>query len=93
MAITITRERKRQRYLVLALVAMIFVILAVLWFGFFGKQGAAVLPVPANVVYAVPEVSIDWQLLEEVGSVTSQPFKGISAFGEDFGRSNPFVPY
>ena len=93
MAITITKERKRQRYLVLALVAMIFITFALLWLRFFRKpQEPALLP-PAPVVYALREIPIDWRLLEEIGGGISQPFKAISGFGEDFGRENPFVPY
>ena len=92
MAITITQEKKRQRYLVLALVVIIFAIIFIVWRGFLQKErGDLLLPPP--VVYTIPEVKIDWQLLEEIQKISPGPFKEISAFQNDFGRTNPFTPY
>lgn len=93
MAITITQERKKQRYLILALAMMIFTILLVVWWGFFRGEKAVFIPVGPPVIYALPEIKIDWQSLENIRSEIPKPFEEISAFGGKFGRKNPFTPY
>ena len=68
--------------------------IALVWFGVLGKrQEPSLQPLSPEGIYAIPEVDIDWQMLEEVRGQTSNPFKGIGAFEDDFGRKNPFVPY
>ena len=93
MAITIVQERKKQRYLILALAMIIFAILAVVWWGFSRRQGSVSVPSVPEVVYALPKTEIDWQMLEDLRAESLQPFEGISAFEGQFGRENPFVSY
>ena len=93
MVITITQEKKRQRYLLLALALIIFAILLVVWLGFFRKEESVLaLSVPA-AAYLAPEAEIDWQTLDELQRENLRPFKEIGAFKQEFGRENPFTPY
>lgn len=94
MVITIIQERKKQRYLVLVLALIIFVILFVVWLGFFRKtKSSVVLPSVPVSIYTIPKVEIDWQFLDRLRSQTSQPFEETAPFQGDFGRKNPFITY
>lgn len=93
MAITIIQEKKKQRYMLLALAAVIFGILFVVWFGFSAKKKQGVLQPDSQAVYAVPKIEIDKQILEEFGSKILSPFEEIKPFDREFGRKNPFIPY
>jgi len=94
MAITITQTKKRQRYMLIILAAVVLATIALVWFGFLGKRQEPVSqPLSPEGIYAIPKVDIDWQMLEEIKEETSSPFKSISAFEDDFGRKNPFIPY
>ena len=93
MAIAITQNRKRQRYLLIFLCLTALAIAAVVWFGFLRKQKDISVEPAAGLVYNIPEVDINWQVLEEVRGETLQTFKKISAFEKEFGRKNPFIPY
>ena len=94
MAITISQNKEKQRYLLLALILIIFVSLLIIWFRFFQKKEEAVLPsLSPAVVYAIPQVKIDWQLLDDLRTRTFKPFEEISAFKGDLGRKNPFISY
>lgn len=92
MAITIVQERKKQRYLISVLALIIFAILAVIWFGFFREESVSLPSVP-TVIYVLPEVEIDWQMLEDLRSQPAYSFQEISTFEGSFGRDNPFIPY
>lgn len=92
MAITIIQERKKQRYLILALAAIIFAILFVVWLGFSKKKGEA-SPVSVPAVYTIPEIYIDRQLLDALRAKNFGIFEEIVPFEKEFGRKNPFTPF
>ena len=91
MAIIFTEERKKQRYLILALTLIIFSILFVVWLGL--SRGREETAVAIPIVYPLPIVEINWQALENLRGKTLQPFAEISEFKGKFGRDNPFIPY
>lgn len=93
MAITIAQDKKKQRYLLLAIALIVIFTLAIVWFGFLRKQKVVSPPPTTAVVYAIPKVEIDWQILESIRSEKLLPFGEISAFQGNFGRKNPFTPY
>ncbi|MBI2450401.1 MAG: hypothetical protein HYV47_02610 [Candidatus Nealsonbacteria bacterium] len=92
MAIIFTEERKKQRYLILALTLIIFSILFVVWLGLSrGEEAETAVAIP--ITYPLPEVEINWQALENIRGKTPQPFAEIGEFKGRFGRDNPFIPY
>lgn len=93
MVITIIQEKKKQRYLLLALAAIIFGVLSVIWFGFSAKKKQAALRPVSPAVYAVPETEIDKQMLEELRLKAFGKFEEINPFEKEFGRKNPFIAY
>ncbi len=93
MAITIIQERKKQRYLLLALAFIILAILLVVWLGFLRNKEPGSISMSPAVVYAAPDVNIDWQMLDGLRGEALQPFEEIGAFEGSFGRENPFEPY
>lgn len=92
MAITITQEKKKQKYMLLILAVVTFGILVIIWMGFFRKDEASA-PAPNVSAYAVPNINIDWQMLDKLSEKPSIPFETIKVFEGSFGRSNPFTPY
>ncbi|MBI2626169.1 MAG: hypothetical protein HYW69_01075 [Candidatus Nealsonbacteria bacterium] len=93
MAITITQERKKQRYLILAAALIIFITIFVIWQGFSRREKAGSAPLAAPTAYVLPRIDIDFKFLENFNAKTLQPFKEISGFQGKFGRENPFTPY
>jgi len=91
MAITFLQEKKKQRYLMLILVAAIFVILFVVWQGFLQKKET--LPTPVTPVVTPTTVKIDWPTLEDPQLKILKLFEEIGEFKEEIGRANPFLPY
>lgn len=78
--------------MVLGLALLIFATLGVIWFGFLRNKEISKPPL-SGVIYAIPRVEIDWQILEGFRAKTARPIEGISAFEGEFGRKNPFTPY
>ena len=90
MAIVFTKERKKQRYLILVLVLLIFAILSAVWWGWIRKEeGISPGALPA---YAPPKVEINWGVLKDPQLKELQVFEEISPFEGEAGRENPFVP-
>lgn len=91
MAITFTQERKKQTYLILVFVLIIFSILLVVWWGFLKEK-----VVPPSIILPVlisPTKEIDWQTLKNPKLEELQPFEEIRPLEEGIGRENPFIPY
>lgn len=93
MAITITQERRKQRYLFLVLALIISAILFVVWRGLSRSKATPSIEVVPSVIYTFLQVKIDWQLLENIRLETFQPIKEVPPFEGKFGRQNPFIPY
>ena len=90
MAITFFQEKKRQRYLILALALVIFVILLIVWKGFSkpGEEPTTVLP-----GFAPSPVEIDWSVLQSPQLTELQALATTTPFEGETGRENPFLPY
>ncbi len=76
----------------LALAAIIFAILFVVWLGFSKKKEGA-LPASAPAVYVIPKIDIDRQLLDILSAKNFGIFEEIVPFEKEFGRKNPFIPF
>ena len=91
MAITFFEQRKKQRYLILALALIISLTLIVVWKGFLFKKPK---PQPGAVEFPRPaEIKINFEALKNPILEELQPFEEISPFKEEAGRENPFLPY
>lgn len=87
--ISLFGEKKKQKYLVFALVAIILLALLFAAYNFLTKSS-----VPANPeVSKVPEISIDFGFFENQDLKKLSPFEKVSEFHEQTGRENPFIPY
>lgn len=87
MAIALFRQRKTQKYLILALIVIILLILVVIWQGFLLKPK---LP-PEGL--RPKKIEINFEVLKSPRLEELQPFEEIPPFEEEVGRENPFVPY
>lgn len=91
MAITFTQEKKKQRYLLIILGAIVLLILGIVWWGFSGRE---TVPQPsAAPTVALPAVKIDFDILKSPALEVFQIFADIPAFQGTVGRGNPFTPY
>lgn len=91
MAITFTQDKKKQRYLLIILGAIVLLILGIVWRGFSGREA---MPQPSAVPTVVlPTVKIDFDVLKLPALEVFQIFADIPAFQGTVGRSNPFIPY
>lgn len=89
MVITFLQQRKRQQYLILITLVIILLILIVVWQGFLAKPK----PAPSPTVSKLPQIKINFEVLESPILKKLQPFEKIPPFEEEIGRENPFLPY
>ena len=92
MAITFLEKRKIQKRFILILGIVLFVIVLVIWQGFFVKEKPIFL---GEIVKPSKKVEIDFETLESPILKGLRPFEEIAPIGEEveIGRENPFVPY
>ena len=88
MAITFVEKKKRQRVLILVLLAILFVIAGVVWWGFFGVTA----PTTESLLSAPRRVQVDTSILfHSVLKELNEPKETIQTLPE-VGRDNPFLP-
>lgn len=90
MAITFLQQKRKQQYLTLVFIGAILLILVVVWKGFLSKP-ETLPPLPEPV--KLPEVKINFEVLQSPFLEELQPFEEIPPFEETAGRENPFIPY
>ena len=91
MAITFLEQRKRQKYLVPFLVAVLLLTGFVLLRGFFTTERP--LPLSELPERPIKQVEINFAALEHPFLKELQPFEEIPAFTGEVGRKNPFILY
>jgi len=91
MAIIFLQKKKRQKYLILALIAIIILTLFILWHSYLAKPKIPL--VSKKISYRPPKIGINFEVLESPILKELQPYEEISSFEEKIGRENPFVPY
>ncbi len=91
MAIAFIQKRKKQTYLIIALVIIVLVITVVLRQGFLKEKKLIVIPGPLVPEY--PKIEINFGVLEKPELIEFIPFEEIFPFEEEVGRENPFLPY
>ncbi|MDO8470437.1 MAG: hypothetical protein Q7S63_00475 [bacterium] len=90
MAITFEQQRKRQQYLLIAVLAIIGLTAVLLWRGFFA--GSSETP-PELSLSQRPQLTIDFNIFD------TQAFKDIGTgtapveIPAEVGRKNPFIPF
>lgn len=88
MAITFPEPKKRQIYLGVLLVVVIFGIIFLVWNYFFAEPQPVIFqPTPP------PEIKINFEILKNPILEELEPFERILPFADMVGRENPFVPY
>lgn len=89
MAITLLQKQKIQKYLILAFIAVLIIIVFVLWLGYRKKED---LP-PQEVFIVQEEVRIDFEVLKNPLLQELEVLEKIEPFAEEAGRENPFLPF
>ena len=89
MDFTPLQQRKIQKYMILVLVGVLFIIAIVLWKGFVKEEDV----ITQGSQIAPKKIQIDFGLLEDSILKEFRVFERISAFRGELGRENPFVPY
>jgi len=87
----VIKEKKKQQYLIFALLAIVLITAAVLWFGFFSKRGQA--PSETSVAITRRDVNINFGFLQSQALKDLIPFEPVPPLEGATGRSNPFLPY
>lgn len=90
MPVNFIQEKKKQKYLVFIVGAVIITIFIVLWFGYLRKPKAVVEVIPVSVIKAI---EVDFKVLEHPFLKEFQPFEKAPLFDGEKGRKNPFLPY
>jgi len=92
MAVTFAKQKKKQKYLILAFAAIMIVTLVVLWQGFLSKM---IIPAPISSPQVVPprEIEINEEILKSEFLKNAQAFEEVPLLEGEGGRENPFLPY
>ena len=88
MAITFVEKKKRQRILILALLAIFFLIAGVIWWGFF----AGIVPFTKSVIPAAQRIQVDMTILFHPVFQDLDEVKETTQILPEVGRDNPFLP-
>lgn len=91
MPVNFLQQRKRQKFLVPIVLAVLGLTFIVLWFGYFKKKEA-----PTEVGVSAPvlqEIKINFEVLENPLLKELQSFEEITPYEGSIGRENPFLPY
>lgn len=83
-------SKKQKRNLILILTVLVGAFIVILWTGFFRKEDLGPGPEQALIKKVI---TINFETLQNPFLKTLLPFEGISQFGEQKGRENPFIPY
>ena len=89
MAITFIQQKKRQKYLIIALAVLIAISFLVVWRMFLVKPESISEP----KILKKPEVKINFDTLKNPIFDKLTPFEPIPSFSEEIGRDNPFSSY
>ena len=87
MAITFIQQKKRQRYLFIALFVIFLIMLAVVWQGFVNKGGVGGL-----IIQSSKEIEIRFDVLSGEALKALQSSGAEVVLPEDVGKRNPFLP-
>ena len=90
MVVKFIKERKRQKYLIVGLGAIVIVIIIVLWYGYLREEKPVA---PPTLVTPPEEIKINFEVLENPFLKELQPFIEIPSVIGEKGRENPFLPY
>lgn len=87
--ISLFKERKKQRYLLFILVAIILLVLLFAVYNFLMKPS-----VPTNLeANKTPEIKVNFDFLKNQNLKDLSTFEKVPEFHEQVGRENPFIPY
>ena len=89
MDFTFLQQRKAQKYLILILIGVLFIIAIIFWQGFVKEEAG----ITQESRIAPKKIQIDLGLLEDSVLEEFRVFERISAFKGELGRENPFAPY
>lgn len=91
MAIVFLEKTKKQRYLIIAFLAVILITSFVIWRGFFIKEK----PPEKEIPKPAKKIEIDFETLKNPILEEFQPMEKIPPIGPEIeiGRENPFIPY
>ena len=92
MATDFRQEKKKQQYLIGAIVLVVVITISVLWFGVLREKEPS-MSVNIQPTDLVGEINIDLTILENSFFDQIKPFQKIPKFEGGIGRSNPFLPY
>ncbi|MBM3250952.1 MAG: hypothetical protein FJZ07_01840 [Candidatus Nealsonbacteria bacterium] len=90
MAITFIKEKKKQKYFILVFGAILLIILAILYIGFFREEKTVA---PIEPLFIKKTITINFDILKSPALTELQPFEEIPLFEGEKGKENPFIPY
>ncbi len=90
MAITFLEQKKKQQQLLPILVFTIIATCFIAWWGFLRKEEEVVFEEITQEMFS--KVNINFQFLQDFVPEDFESFEKTSAFEEQIGRENPFIP-
>jgi len=90
MAVIFTKQKRKQKYLIIITAIVLGVSGVVLWLGYFGEKKPISPPV---AVTKLREMKIDLEILESPLLKEFQLFERTPPLEDGKGRENPFLPY
>ncbi len=90
MATDFQKQKKKQKYLLIAGIVIILITAGILYFSFFRTGNVEVKPIQAELIR---EITIKTTIFEDPFFNQNKGYIIIPEFEGKFGRENPFTPY
>jgi len=89
MAVNFVEKKRKQQYLLFAVLGVLAVAFVILWFGYFNKPVQA--PPPEEIVISKKTIVINYDILENPVLKALVPFVETPLYEGDLGKENPFL--
>jgi hypothetical protein len=90
MAITFTKKKEIQKYLVPIFIIILLITAIVIWWGFSVKEKPVLIK---EILKPPKEIEINFEILKSPILGELESFEKIPSFEEEIGRKNPFLPF
>jgi len=91
MAVTFSKQRKKQKFLVYFLIGIVLFAFLILWKGFLRK--ALTTEEPAPLIFKSEKIEIDFNIFNDERFKTLEKFEKTPSFEGETKRDDPFIAF
>ena len=92
MAVTFSRQRKKQKFLVYFLIGIVLFAFLVLWKGFL-RETLTITEKPSPLIFKSEKIEIDFNIFNDARFKNLEKFEKTPSFEGETKRGNPFIAF